>query len=42
VIKGMEIVRKILNLPTPGKATNPVMEGQMLEPVVPISSARRI
>ncbi|PHY19802.1 peptidylprolyl isomerase [Caulobacter sp. BP25] len=42
VIKGMEIVRKILNLPTPGKATNPVMEGQMLEPVVPITSARRI
>lgn len=42
VIKGMEIVRKILNLPTPGKATNPVMEGQMLDPVVPITSARRI
>jgi peptidyl-prolyl cis-trans isomerase A (cyclophilin A) len=42
VIKGMEIVHKILNLPTPGKATNPVMEGQMLDPVVPITSARRI
>lgn len=42
VIKGMEIVHKILNLPTPGKATNPVMEGQMLDPVVPIASARRI
>lgn len=42
VIKGTEIVRKILNLPTPGKATNPVMEGQMLDPVVPITSARRL
>lgn len=42
VIKGMEIVHKILNLPTPGKATNPVMEGQMLDPVVPITSARRL
>lgn len=42
VIKGMEIVHKILNLPTPGKATNPVMEGQMLDPVVPIVTARRI
>jgi peptidyl-prolyl cis-trans isomerase A (cyclophilin A) len=42
VIKGMEIVHKILNLPTPGKATNPVMEGQMLDPVVPIMTARRI
>lgn len=42
VIKGMEIVHKILNLPTPGKATNPVMEGQMLDPVVPIISARRL
>lgn len=42
VIKGMEIVRKILNLPTPGEATNPVMKGQMLAPVVPITAARRI
>jgi len=42
VIKGMEIVHKILNLPTPGKATNPVMEGQMLDPVVPIVTARRL
>lgn len=42
VVKGMEIVHKILNLPTPGKATNPVMEGQMLDPVVPIVTARRI
>jgi len=42
VIKGMEIVHKILNLPTPGEATNPVMKGQMLLPVVPIVTARRI
>ena len=42
VIKGMEVVHKILNLPTPGKATNPVMEGQMLDPVVPIITARRL
>jgi len=42
VIKGADVVRKILNLPTPGKATNPVMEGQMLDPVVPIVRARRI
>lgn len=42
VVQGMEIVRKILNLPTPGKATNPIMEGQMLDPVVPIVTARRI
>jgi len=42
VVKGMEIVHKILNLPTPGEATNPVMKGQMLWPVVPIVTARRI
>jgi len=42
VIKGMEIVHKILNLPTPGEATNPVMKGQMLSPVVPIVTARRL
>jgi len=42
VVQGMDVVRKILNLPTPGKAINPVMEGQMLDPVVPIVTARRI
>lgn len=42
VVQGMEVVRKILNLPTPGKAINPVMEGQMLDPVVPIVKALRI
>jgi peptidyl-prolyl cis-trans isomerase A (cyclophilin A) len=39
--KGMEIVRKILALPTPGKAINPVMKGQILDPVVPIIRMRR-
>ncbi len=38
----MEIVREILNLPTPGVAINPVMKGQMLDPVVPIVTARRL
>lgn len=42
VVKGMEIVRKILNLPTPGVAINPVMKGQMLDPVVQILRARRL
>ncbi|HJV42900.1 peptidylprolyl isomerase [Caulobacter sp.] len=42
VIKGMEVVHKILNLPTPGEATNPVMKGQMLDPPVPIVTARRV
>lgn len=42
VIKGIDVARTILNLPTPGKATNPVMEGQMLDPVVPIVTARRL
>ncbi|MET3667562.1 peptidylprolyl isomerase [Caulobacter sp. 1776] len=42
VVKGMEVVRKILNLPTPGAAINPVMQGQMLDPVVPIVAARRL
>jgi peptidyl-prolyl cis-trans isomerase A (cyclophilin A) len=42
VLKGMEIVREILNLPTPGEAINPVMKGQMLDPVVPIVAVRRI
>jgi peptidyl-prolyl cis-trans isomerase A (cyclophilin A) len=42
VIKGMDVVRKILNLPTPGEAINPVMKGQMLDPVVPIVTARRL
>jgi peptidyl-prolyl cis-trans isomerase A (cyclophilin A) len=41
VVEGMDVVHKIIRLPTPGKATNPVMQGQMLDPVVPILRARR-
>jgi peptidyl-prolyl cis-trans isomerase A (cyclophilin A) len=40
VVEGMEVVRAILALPTPGKARNPVMQGQMLDPPVPILTAR--
>lgn len=41
VVEGMDVVRRIINLPTPGVAVNPVMKGQILEPPVPILSARR-
>ena len=41
VVEGMDVVRKIINLPTPGVAVNPVMKGQILEPSVPILKARR-
>jgi len=42
VVQGMEVAKTILALPTPGKAINPVMKGQILDPPVPITSARRI
>ncbi|MBO9710473.1 MAG: peptidylprolyl isomerase [Caulobacter sp.] len=42
VVEGMDVVKKILALPTPGKAINPVMKGQILDPPVPIKSARRV
>lgn len=42
VVQGMDVVKKILALPTPGKAINPVMKGQILDPPVPITSARRV
>lgn len=41
VVEGMDVVRKILALPTPGKANNPVMKGQILDPPVPIVRMRR-
>lgn len=41
VVEGMDVVRRILALPTPGKANNPLMKGQMLAPPVPILRARR-
>ena len=40
VIEGMEVVKAILALPTPGKATNPVMNGQILAPQLPFKARR--
>ena len=42
VIAGMEVVRAILASPTAEAARNPVMRGQMLDPPVPILTARRV
>jgi peptidyl-prolyl cis-trans isomerase A (cyclophilin A) len=41
VVEGMDVVHRIINLPTPGVAVNPVMKGQILEPPAPILKARR-
>jgi len=41
VVEGMDVVHRIINLPTPGVAVNPVMKGQILGPPVPILKARR-
>lgn len=40
VVQGMDVVRKIQNLPANGHARNPSMHGQILEPPVKILSAR--
>lgn len=40
VVEGMEVVKAILALPTPGKATNPVMNGQILAPQLPFKARR--
>ncbi len=42
VVVGMEVVRTILASPTGQEARNPVMRGQMLDPPVPILTARRV
>lgn len=42
VIDGMDVVHAILARPTPGKALNPVMQGQILEPKVQILSMKRV
>ena len=42
VIDGMDVARKILSLPLSPTAGAPDMVGQMLDPAVPIESARRI
>jgi peptidyl-prolyl cis-trans isomerase A (cyclophilin A) len=41
VVEGMDVVRAILASPTGGVARNPVMQGQMLDPPVPIVSIKR-
>ena len=40
VVQGMEVVRAILALPTPGKSAFPDMKGQWLDPTVPIRMRR--
>jgi peptidyl-prolyl cis-trans isomerase A (cyclophilin A) len=40
VVQGLSVVRAILALPTPGKSRFIGMEGQWLDPVVPISMRR--
>ena len=42
VVEGMDVVRAILALPTPGKATNPDMQGQILDPPVAILGMRKM
>ena len=42
VIEGMDVVLKILALPTNGKAVIPTMKGQILTKPVPISTMRRV
>jgi peptidyl-prolyl cis-trans isomerase A (cyclophilin A) len=41
VVEGMDVARAILALPTTGAARNPEMQGQMLDPPVPILSMKR-
>jgi len=41
VVKGMDVVRKILAMPTGGAAQNPAMKGQMLAKPVTILSIKR-
>lgn len=42
VVEGMEVARAILALPTPGKAINPAMQGQILDPPVAIVGMKRV
>jgi peptidyl-prolyl cis-trans isomerase A (cyclophilin A) len=41
VVEGMGVVRAILASPTGGVARNPVMQGQILDPPIPIVSMKR-
>jgi peptidyl-prolyl cis-trans isomerase A (cyclophilin A) len=40
VVEGMDVVKAILALPTPGKAINPVMNGEILAPQLPFKARR--
>jgi peptidyl-prolyl cis-trans isomerase A (cyclophilin A) len=42
VVKGLDVVKKILALPANGPAQNPAMKGQMLDPPVQILGVRRV
>jgi peptidyl-prolyl cis-trans isomerase A (cyclophilin A) len=42
VVQGMDVVRKILAMHTAKDAPMPAMKGQMLDPPVPIVSAKRV
>jgi peptidyl-prolyl cis-trans isomerase A (cyclophilin A) len=41
VVEGMDVVRAILASPTDGVARNPVMQGQILDPPIPIVTMKR-
>ena len=41
VIEGMDVVRRIMDLPTSPTKGEGIMKGQMLEPTVPVKTARR-
>ncbi|WP_085810168.1 peptidylprolyl isomerase [Sphingomonas sp. TZW2008] len=41
VVEGMDVVRRIMDMPTSPTKGEGIMKGQMLEPTVPVKSARR-
>ncbi|OWK32641.1 peptidylprolyl isomerase [Sphingomonas mucosissima] len=41
VIRGMDVVHKIMDMPTSATKGEGIMKGQMLEPTVPVKAARR-
>lgn len=41
VIRGMDVVHKIMDMPTSATKGEGIMKGQMLEPTVPLKNARR-
>jgi peptidyl-prolyl cis-trans isomerase A (cyclophilin A) len=42
VVEGMDVVRRVLTMPTSATAGEGIMKGQMLDPVVRITRARRM